>query len=106
MNNNEVDLYLSVAGTANKMPVPRMMWKVLYNPTTKAGIAFVGLNNPYQDESTIAADIRCTDICGQISWLSWTQKDVKKGYSYCCEVNNFRTAFPDLPSFTVTSVLK
>lgn len=88
------------------MPVPRMFWKVLYNPATHAGIAFVGLNNPYQAEATIAADIRCTDICGQITWLSWTQKDIKKGYSYCCEVNDFRKAFPELPAFTVTSVLK
>lgn len=88
------------------MPVPRMFWKVLYNPATKAGIAFVGLNNPYQDPATIPADVRCTDICNQVTWLSWYQKDVKKGYSYCCEVNDFKKAFPDLPNLTVTSLLK
>lgn len=104
VNNNQVDLYLSIAGTANKIPVPRMFWKVLHNPATNAGIAFVGLNNPY--ESNVAADIRCTDICSQLTWLSWTQKDIKKGYSYCCEVNDFRKAFPELPNFTVNSILK
>lgn len=88
------------------MPVPRMFWKVLYDPTTKAGVAFVGLNNPYQDAATIPADVLCKDICSQIPWLSWNQKDIKKGYSYCCEVNDFRAAFPDLPSFTVSSLLK
>jgi len=88
------------------MPAPRMFWKVLYNRSTQAGIAFVGLNNPYQDPSTIPDDVRCTDICSQVTWLTWSQKDVVRGYSYCCEVNDFRKTFTDLPAFTVTSILK
>lgn len=106
INNNEQTLYLNVNGNYRQMPVPQIFWKVLYNPATQAGVAFIGLNNPYQDPSTISRDIRCTDICSQISWLTWTQKDIIKGYSYCCEVNDFRNAFPDLPSFPVSSLLR
>lgn len=82
-----------------------MFWKVLHNPNTNQGIAFIGLNNPYQSASEAAADVRCTNICGQISWLNWQPTNIVKGYSYCCEVNNFRSAFPELPSFTVSGIL-
>lgn len=102
VNGNQVDLYLTTTG---HMPVPRMFWKLLHNTATNTGIAFVGLNNPYQEESTIAADIRCTDICDQISWLTWTQNSIAKGYSYCCEVNEFLRAFPDTPSLSVSGIL-
>lgn len=82
-----------------------MFWKVLHHPNTNRGIAFVSLNNPYQNTAETAADVRCTNICGQIGWLNWDRADIKKGYSYCCEVNDFRRAFPELPSFTTTGVL-
>lgn len=103
VNGRKVDLYLT---TNNKVPVPRMFWKIIYDPITHAGTAFIGLNNPYQSEQSIANDVRCRDICGQLPWLTWRQRDVQRGYSYCCEVNEFRSAFPDIPYFPVTGVLR
>lgn len=68
VNNVETELYLGVSGTTRFMPVPRMFWKVLYNPVTQAGIAFVGLNNPYQTAASAAQDVLCTNICSQVNF--------------------------------------
>lgn len=62
VNNQETNLYLG----GSSMPVPRMFWKVLYNPNTQAGIAFVSLNNPYQSAASAAQDVLCTNICSQV----------------------------------------
>lgn len=48
------------------MPTPRMFWKIIYDPITLAGIAFIGLNNPYQSPASAAQDVRCRDICSQV----------------------------------------
>jgi DNA/RNA non-specific endonuclease len=103
VNNVQTNLALTTNGL---LPVPRMFWKILYDPTTQAGIAFIGLNNPYQSAAEAAADVRCTDISSTVSWLTWQQTNLVRGYSYTCEVNNFRANFPDIPSFTVTSILR
>jgi DNA/RNA non-specific endonuclease len=103
VNNVQTNLFLTTNG---QMPVPRMFWKILYDPTTQAGIAFIGLNNPYQTAAQAAADVWCTDISSTVSWLTWQQTNLVRGYSYTCEVNNFRANFPDIPSFPVTSILR
>lgn len=48
------------------MPAPRMYWKIIYDPITQAGIAFIGLNNPYQSAASAAQDVRCRDICNTV----------------------------------------
>lgn len=63
VNGNEIDLYLTTNG---KMPAPRIFWKILYDPETTRGIAFISLNNPYQRPETIAQDVRCRDICDNV----------------------------------------
>lgn len=65
VNNQEVNLFLS----GSSMPVPRMFWKVLYNPNTQAGIAFVSLNNPYQSAASAAQDVLCNNICSQVIYF-------------------------------------
>lgn len=81
-----------------------MFWKVLYDPDTWLGIAFVVLNNPHK--SITATDVRCRDICDIIRInIAWNPLDTEKGHSYCCEVNDFRNAFPELPNFPTTGVL-
>lgn len=67
VNGNEIDLALTTTG---RMPAPRLYWKILYNPTTLAGIAFVGLNNPYQSMASISKDIVCRDICSRVRYLN------------------------------------
>lgn len=65
INGNWVDLFLS---TTQHMPAPRLFWKILYDPITQQGTAFVGLNNPYQSAESAALDVRCRDICSTVSF--------------------------------------
>jgi hypothetical protein len=76
----------------------------VYNPKTQAGIVFVGINNPYI--SNPQGDyLICNDVCSKISWLQWDQKNIEKGYSYCCDVDDFRSTVNTLPEFTVSGLL-
>jgi DNA/RNA endonuclease G (NUC1) len=102
-NKVQTDLFLTTNG---KMPVPRMFWKIVYDPATHAGIAFIGLNNPYQTKAEAEKNVFCKDISSDVNWLDWKQMDLVLGYSYTCEVNQFRANFPDIPNFPVKSVLK
>ncbi|XP_044737667.1 uncharacterized protein LOC123299356 [Chrysoperla carnea] len=85
------------------IPVPKYFWKVLYNPITKEGTAFIGVNNPYFFDNT--TDVFCTDVCDQISWVSWNRKNVTLGYGFCCDVNEFRKTVKYLPEFNVNKLL-
>ena len=102
---NETELYLYVDRNNNTaIPVPKFYWKVVYDPKSQAGVAFVGINNPYVSDPR-GDYIICNDVCSKLSWLQWDQKDIKKGYSYCCEVNDFRSTVKFLPQFTVSGLL-
>ncbi|KDR18788.1 hypothetical protein L798_06469, partial [Zootermopsis nevadensis] len=105
INGIEKELYLYVDNNNNNgIPVPKLFWKAVYNPKTQAGVVFVGVNNPYEPNPEENYVI-CTNVCSNISWLQWDEKNVKKGYSYCCEVNDFRSTVNTLPELTVSSLL-
>nr|CAD7202188.1 unnamed protein product [Timema douglasi] len=99
------ELYLYNDANGNHaLPIPKVFWKVVYNPVTRAGAVFLGVNNPYL--TTLTNDyLLCADVSNRISWLLWSPNNLTLGYSYVCEVNDFRRAVPTLPSFTVTSLL-
>lgn len=105
VNGIETELYLYIDDNNNKgIPVPKLFWKAVYNPKTQAGIVFVGINNPYvsnpQEDYLI-----CNDVCSKISWLQWDQENIKSGYSYCCDVDDFRSTVTTLPEFEVSGLL-
>jgi hypothetical protein len=105
INGNEKELYLYVDTNNNKgIPVPKLFWKAVYDPKTQAGTVFVGINNPYENKPQ-GDYLICNDVCSKISWLQWDEKEVEKGYSYCCDVNDFRSTVKTLPDFEVTSLL-
>ena len=105
VNETETELYLYVDSNNNKaIPVPKFYWKAVYDPKSQAGVVFVGINNPHV--SNPQGDyLICTDVCSKISWVSWDQKNITAGYSYCCEVDNFRSTVKYLPQFTVSGLL-
>lgn len=100
----EQELYLWETSQNVGIPIPAIFYKVVYEPESKAGIALLGLNNPYKQN--VKSDILCTDVCDQVDWLTWKNKNITSGYSYCCEVDDFRKVIKELPNFTVTSLLK
>ncbi|XP_043499677.1 uncharacterized protein LOC122522556 [Polistes fuscatus] len=98
------DIYLYVNGTTKAVPVPKFYWKIIHDPQTKKGTAFVGLNHPFI--KSITEDIYiCKDISSTIKWLTWKPKDIKKGISYACTVDDLRKAVPTIPKFQTFGVL-
>ncbi|XP_022903824.2 uncharacterized protein [Onthophagus taurus] len=100
----EIELYLYVNGDVKQIPVPQLYWKVVYEPSTKSAIAFVGVNNPYVEDLT--DQIICNDICDGINWLSWDQHDSQDGYSYCCSVDELKETVKNLPDLDVQGLLQ
>lgn len=103
-NGVQKPLYLAfdpTGATVPKIKVPELFWKVLYEPTAKKAIAFVGVNNPYKSTFTKL----CTDVCSQITWLTWQPNNQKAGFSYCCELNELRSKIASIPALDATALL-
>ncbi|XP_017781048.1 PREDICTED: uncharacterized protein LOC108565885 [Nicrophorus vespilloides] len=99
----QTELFLYVDGKEHGIPVPQLYWKVVHNPQTKAAVAFVGINNPY--DKNVEDDMFCTSICDKIDWVNWKNNDIQMGYGYCCDVNELRKTIINIPDFEVTSIL-
>jgi len=105
VNGVETELYLYVDVNNNKgIPVPKFYWKAVYDPKGQRGVVFVGINNPYVNNPQ-GGYLICTDICSKISWVHWDPKNIARGYSYCCEVDDFRSTVKYLPQFSVSGLL-
>jgi len=105
VNGIETELFLFVDSNNNKaIPVPKFFWKAVYDPKNQAGVVFVGINNPYISDPK-GDYLICTDICSKISWVNWDQRNIKRGYSYCCEVGDFNSTVKTLPQFTLRGLL-
>lgn len=84
--------------------VPKFYWKVIYDPLSKRGTAFVGLNDPFI--KSITKDIYiCEDISYKIEWLKWRRHHITDGISYACTVDDLRKAVPTVPAFDVIGIL-
>lgn len=104
INSKLTDLSLYIGrNSPNLLTVPETFWKVLYEPISQYGVVFVGHNNPY--EKNVASMTICRNICNKINWLNWDAVNITAGYSYCCEVNDFRRTATYLPEFEVKGLL-
>jgi hypothetical protein len=95
------NIYLGKDNNDNRvLPVPIWIWKLVYEPSTREGIVFLVVNNPYTLSFT------CSCMCARTKWtLAWNRRDRSKGYVYCCSVSDFRRVFNGLPDFEVTGIL-
>ncbi|XP_059046713.1 uncharacterized protein LOC131842199 [Achroia grisella] len=104
-----VDIFLYTDVNNNPViPVPQYFYKVVYEPGTKRGIAFVGINNPYYTLAEARKLFFCADICRgsrYFAWLSWHPDNPNEGYTFCCTVPDFRQTVHQLPVFEVTGLL-
>lgn len=99
------EVYLSVTENGRTaVPVPRVMFKVVYNYMTRSGMVFLTANNPYLEHLSEEYRI-CTDVCNKIDYLTWNRTRADRGLSYCCEVDDFRRAFPGIPCFETRRML-
>lgn len=104
-----VDIHLYTDRNNNPViPVPQYFYKVVYEPFSQRGIAFVGINNPYYSPSEAREMFFCKDVCrgsNAFSWLSWHPDNPGEGYTFCCSIPEFRVTVPHLPPFEVKSLL-
>jgi hypothetical protein len=74
------------------MALPALFWKLVHDRTRNAGIVFLIINDPYVDYRHIFSYTVCNCVCSKTtSWFhGWNRFNMKKGYVYCCTVDNFR----------------
>ncbi|EDW79150.1 uncharacterized protein Dwil_GK10387 [Drosophila willistoni] len=98
----ETPLYLAKDANNNGLiPVPKLYFRVVIEPSTHRGIVFVGVNNPHLTEEQIKRDyVICTDVGDQVTYVNWKKDDIKTGYSYACEVADFLKTVKHLPALT------
>jgi len=98
VNGNPVEIWLgrNMQGKlVKKLPCPHLTWKVVHDEERGTGVAVIQFNNPW---STVQPkDILCEDICDQLSWITWKVRDMRLGYTYCCDVASFHKALPYAP---------
>lgn len=103
---NTKNIHLYVNGVDRKIPVPKLYYKVLINKADSSGIVLIGVNNPHLTLDEIKKDyIVCTDVSSEITYINWQKDDIKRGYSYACDVNEFLKAVPHFAEIDVRSLL-
>ncbi|KAH8270532.1 hypothetical protein KR018_011219 [Drosophila ironensis] len=93
------ELYLDFDENNNGLvPVPKLYFRVVVDRKSRKGIVLIGVNNPHADIEQVEREyVICQDIGDQVTWISWTKEDLKKGYSYACTVKDFTAVVKDLP---------
>ncbi|XP_039747746.1 hemicentin-1-like isoform X2 [Pararge aegeria] len=77
-----------------KQPVPRYIWKVIINHYEAQAVAIIQINIPDITIYQAFSFMLCKDMCHKIEWMrngEW--RDVKKGFTFCCNVKEFETKF-------------
>ncbi|KAI8122061.1 hypothetical protein FF38_05737 [Lucilia cuprina] len=88
------------------LPIPKLFFRVAVEPISKLGVVLVGVNNPHVSLDVIKRSyVLCEDVSHKISYINWKRLDLKNGYSYACEVNEFRKVVTHLPTFDVRGLL-
>uniref|UniRef100_A0A1I8PGW0 DNA/RNA non-specific endonuclease/pyrophosphatase/phosphodiesterase domain-containing protein n=1 Tax=Stomoxys calcitrans TaxID=35570 RepID=A0A1I8PGW0_STOCA len=95
------DFYLARDANNNGLlPVPMLYYRIMVDQRHPGhGIALVGVNNPHANFNEIISEcVICDDVHEQVAWLRWmTNKNLKKGYLYACQVADFVKAIGHLP---------
>lgn len=101
LNNNDVDIYLYP--DERKYPVPKYLWAVVANESSRKAVAFFISNNIEMNEEQHLNMSPCESKCTQISWLiSLSNKDAykksKNGYVWCCELSSISEKLRGIPT--------
>lgn len=84
-----------------EVPVPAIIWKIMYDPTTNKGIAFISHNTMYFDLATFNSHI-CPNIINRVNGLNLASKG---GVIYACTVNDLRNSINVIPNIYPTGLL-
>ncbi|XP_053616354.1 hemicentin-1-like [Plodia interpunctella] len=77
-----------------RQPVPKYLWKVIQDPSSRRSLAIIQVNIPDLTPSEASRHVLCADVCDRVAWMSHgTWRDVTKGFTYCCGAREFEKAF-------------
>ncbi|KAG4069699.1 hypothetical protein HA402_002278 [Bradysia odoriphaga] len=80
------------------VPVPKLFYKVVLTVDSTLGVAVIGVNNPFATIEEIESEyVICEDVADELLWFKWDRKNIVKGYTYACEVNEFAKVVKHLP---------
>ncbi|KAL7011616.1 hypothetical protein ACKWTF_014359 [Chironomus riparius] len=85
---------------AQRIPMPMIYYKILIHQETLSGVVLIGVNNPHLTLTDIQTRgyIVCPDVSNQINYISWTRTNLRRGFSYACEVHEFTRVVPHIPA--------
>lgn len=99
------ELYLYENGATKQIPVPKIYFRIIQEPTTKKAIVLIGVNNPHLTLAEIQSDyIVCPDISDKVTYVNWQTDNIVKGYSYACEYSEFKKVVTTVPDLQVSGV--
>ncbi|KAI8122060.1 hypothetical protein FF38_02191 [Lucilia cuprina] len=93
--NNNGDLVEIYLDDTQKIEVPKYYFKVLVHRASDSSIVFVTVNNPYIEDGP--AEEICTNVCEKSGLVHANFPDVTKGYTFCCELEEFKQWVDFLP---------
>ncbi|XP_013195509.1 hemicentin-1 [Amyelois transitella] len=96
------DVNITITVGSKELPVPKYLWKVIQDPSSRASLAIVQINIPDLKPEDAKHHVLCTDICPRIPWMqggSWG--NVTRGYTYCCAIREFENVFGYRNKFSV-----
>nr|CAD7432779.1 unnamed protein product [Timema monikensis] len=83
-----VQIFLYSNDADKAIPVPKLIWKVVYDRAAKKAIAFVVSNNPFTTEAEIKTNEICSPELKECQrWLDGFVMNITNGYIYCCNVD-------------------
>ncbi|EAT44558.1 AAEL004103-PA [Aedes aegypti] len=90
-----------------RLPAPKIYYKILHDERNQAGIALVGVNDIHitSMEQIEEQYMFCEDIGDKVSWINWERRNFKKGFAYACEVNPFLKRIGHLAHLDVPNLL-
>jgi hypothetical protein len=92
-NGVEREIYLDIDN--KKIPVPKIFYKILIDESQQAGVVLIGVNNPHVTMEEINRDyVFCNDVSHKIKYIKWRLNDIRRGFSYACEVGEFLRKIP------------
>lgn len=96
--NEPQKLFLASNGTDQRIPVPKIFYKVVIAESLNKGIVFIGINNPYATLKDIERDYTyCDNVMDQVNYIPWNRNNIQMGHLYACDVNEFADFIGKLP---------
>lgn len=78
-----------------QIEAPKYYFKVLIHRASDSAIVFIIVNNPYIEDGP--SEEICTNVCIESGLVHANFPDETKGYTFCCELNEFKLLLDSLP---------